>query len=99
MLLHYRDIVDGCEEGGTLLLILLKREDEPVHQSEIAEERGETVYASLPVGYGYEGFAVDDGEDTTVEGVRDDETCLGKGLQPGLNGNHIHWLAILVDRW
>lgn len=99
MLLHYRDIVDGCEEGGTLLLILLKREDEPVHQSEMAKERGEAVYAPLPVGYGYEGFAVDDGEDTTVEGVRDDETCLRKGLQPDLNGNHIHRFAILVDRW
>ena len=56
MLLHYRDIVDGREEGGTLLLILLKREDEPVHQSEIAEEGGEAVYAPFPVGYGDEGF-------------------------------------------
>ena len=63
MLLHYRNIVDGREEGGTLLLILLKREDEPVHQSEIAEKRGEAVYAPFPVGYGYKGFAVDDGED------------------------------------
>lgn len=97
-LLCYGSEVYWGEKGGTLLAVVLHGEDEAVLQAEVAQEGGEAVYAAFSVGNGNEGLAVDDAEDTAVEGVCNHEISLGKGTQPLLHGEHIILLSILSQR-
>ena len=88
-LLCYGSEVDGGEKGRTLLAVVLHGEDEAVLQAEVTQEGGEAVDAAFSVGNGNEGLAVDDAEDTAVEGVCNHKICLGKGPQPFLHGEHV----------
>lgn len=81
--------VDGAEKGGTLLAVVLQGEDEAVLQAQVTQKGGEAVDAAFSVGNGNERLAVDDAEDTAVEGVCNHKISLGKGTQPLLHGEHI----------
>ena len=68
------------EKGGTLLAVVLHREDEAVLQAEVAQKGIEAVNAAFSVGNGNERLAVDDAEDTAVEGVCNHEIWPRKHL-------------------
>lgn len=88
-LLRYGSEVDGGEKGRTLLAVVLHGEDEAVLQAEVAQEGGEAVDAAFSVGDSNKGLAVDNAEDTAVEGVCNHKICLSKSTQPLLHGEHI----------
>lgn len=88
-LLCYGSEVDGGEKGRTLLTVVLHGEDEAVLQTQVTQEGGEAVDAAFSVGNGNKQFAVDNAEDTAVEGVCNHEICMGKGTQPLLHGKHV----------
>ena len=88
-LLRYGSEVYWGEKGGTLLAVVLHGEDEAVLQTQVTQEGGEAVDAASFVGDSNKGLAVDDAEDTAVEGVCDHEISLGKGTQPPLHGEHV----------
>ena len=94
-LLCYGSEVDGGEKGRTLLAVVLHGEDEAVLQAQVTQKGGEAVDAASFVGDSNKGLAVDNAEDTAVEGVCDHEISLGKGTQPLLHGEHIILLPIL----
>lgn len=87
--LCYGSEVDGGEKGRTLLAVVLHGEDEAVLQAEVAQKGGESVDAAFSVGNGNERLAVDDAEDTAVEGVCNHKICLSKGTKPFLHGKHV----------
>ena len=88
-LLRYGSEVDGGEKGGTLLAVVLHGEDEAVLQTQVAQKGGESVNAAFSGGNGNERLAVDDAEDTAVEGVCNHKICLSKSTQPLLHGEHV----------
>ena len=81
--------VDGGEKGGTFLAVVLHGEDEAVLQAEVTQKGGESADAAFSVGNSNKGLAVDDAEDTAVEGVCNHKICLSKGTKPFLHGKHV----------
>ena len=92
----YLFVVDWLKQLTFFLLKLVEVKYQAVSKPEGSKQGSEPFESSVFVGDGDELFVVEDGEDTTVKGVGDDEISSGELRQPFFYGRENGGIVIIL---